>query len=561
METGGRLIPGDTRWAGTGVPARTICDAATWGGIPVCGTPTPTGRGALATRSGRPHPAFPWRGRCGKLGGSILLRGSFMWFRSIRVLAPAVLAVAAWSLPSAAHLRLDPARLGLGDTDLIRVGADDRDIIRMLPPPSGGSGGGGGQPAAPDLPFPPSGGGQAPGGALRLNGKSIKVPISFQPAPGNATAAYIGIRLDGVNDAATASALGLDNETGVFVVDTTPGAPAAQAGLRFGDFVVALDDKPVAQTNELVEAIKARAPGSQGTLSVWRVGDDGTGYLQELRQLADRGSTPAMMFLARLYTNGTGVSRDASEAVNWYKKAALAGSTNGMLLYGDALATGTGTVKDITEGHRWIKQASDAGNVAALFRLGRMYRDGEGVSRDPLEAVNIFKKAAEANYTPAMVAVGLMFEGGGGLEADHFQAVSWYKKAADLGDAEGMAALGTMYSTGRGVEKNYATSAKWYLDAAKHGQLLAIHNLAYQYDKGLGVNKDPQLASGYIYYALEMRYPFSYQQMMQNSRAWSREFRKALQQRLANGGHYSGTVDGSFGRTTFDAINALAKVN
>ncbi len=205
------------------------------------------------------------------------------------------------------------------------------------------------------------------------------MPINFQAFPSNPAASYIGIRLDGVNDGATASMLGLNDERGVFVVDTTPGAPAAEAGLRFGDFVLALDDKPIAQTSELVEAIKARAPGSQGTLSVWRVGDDGTGYLHELRQIADRGSTPAMMFLARLYTNGTGVTRDATEAAAWYKKAAVAGSTNGMLLYGDALATGTGTVKDVTEGHRWIKKASDAGNVAALFRLGRMFRDGEGL--------------------------------------------------------------------------------------------------------------------------------------------------------------------------------------
>ncbi len=174
--------------------------------------------------------------------------------------------------------------------------------------------------------------------------------------------------------------------------------------------------------------------------------------------------------------------------------------------------------------------------------------------------MNLFKKAAETNYTPAMVAVGLMFEGGGGLEADHFQAVQWYKKAADLGDAEGMAALGTMYSTGRGVEKNYATSATWYAEAAKRGQLLAIHNLAYQYDKGLGVERDANVASGYIYHALEQRYAFSYQQMTQNSRAWSRDFRKSLQQRLVNGGRYSGTVDGTFGRTTLDAISALAQV-
>jgi TPR repeat protein len=186
-------------------------------------------------------------------------------------------------------------------------------------------------------------------------------------------------------------------------------------------------------------------------------------------------------------------------------------------------------------------------------------RDGEGVTRDPLEAVNLFKKAAESNYAPAMVAVGLMFEGGGGLEADNFQAVQWYKKAADAGDAEGMAALGTMYSTGRGVEKNYATAAAWYTEGAKRGQILAVHNLAVLYDKGLGVPRDPQMAASYVYHALEMRYQFTYQQMMQNSRAWTRDFRKALQQRLAQGGYYTGSFDGAFGRTTYDALNAMVQ--
>lgn len=443
-------------------------------------------------------------------------------------------------------------------TDLLAGGgeeSDGRDIIRLLPPGAGPSD----TPSTPDLPFPPSGGGTVPGHNLRLSGQSIAVPITFQPWPGQETVAYVGIRLDGVNDPALASALGLDKEAGVFVVDTTPGAPAAQAGLRFGDFVMALDGTPLSQTSEFVDAVKARAPGTQGVLTVWRVGDDGTGYLQALRDLADRGSTPAMMFLARLYTNGTGVQRDSGTAVSWFKKAALAGSTNGMLLYGDALATGQGTVKDVSEGERWIRKSAEAGNVGALFRLGRMFRDGEGLPRDPLEAVNLFKKAAEANYAPAMVAVGLMFEGGGGLEADNFQAVQWYKKAADAGDAEGMAALGTMYSTGRGVEKNPETAAAWYIKAAERGQLLAIHNLAYHYDKGIGVARDPQTAAAYIYSALERRYQFTYQQMIQNNRAWSREFRKALQQRLAAGGFYNGSFDGTFGRTTTDAIAAMVQ--
>ena len=447
------------------------------------------------------------------------------------------------------------AAAGSQSAAVIRVAdeTDERDIIRLLPP-SAGSQEGTQVPSAPDLPITE---GAAPGADLQLSGQSIQVPINFRAWPGHEPLSYVGVRLDGVNDTALAATLGLAQTGAVFVVDATPGGPAAEAGLRFGDFVLALDGEPVADTTSFVAAIQARKPGTQGTLSVWRIGEDGNGYLQALRQLGERGSTPAMMFLARLYTNGTGVGRDASEAVSWYKKAALAGSTNGMLLYGDALASGQGTAKDLAEAQRWIRKSAEAGNVAALFRLGRMYRDGEGVIRDPLEAVNMFKRAAESNYPPAMVAVGLMFEGGNGLEADNFQAAQWYKKAADAGDPEGMAALGTMYSTGRGVEKNYATAAAWYGEGAKRGQLLAVHNLAVLYDKGLGLGRDPQMAASYIYRALEMRYQFTQQQMLQNSRAWTREFRKALQQRLAEGGYYSGPYDGTFGRTTFDAINAM----
>ena len=171
---------------------------------------------------------------------------------------------------------------------------DDRDIIRLLPPGAGKSGSE--MPSTPDLAFPPGGGGNAPGQGLRLSGKTVTVPITFQPWPGKENLSYVGLRLDGVNDPALASTLGLDQEAGVFVVDTTPGAPAAQAGLRFGDFVTAFDGKPVTQTNQFVEELKARAPGSQGTLTVWRVGDDGNGYLQSLRPLADRGSTVAISF-------------------------------------------------------------------------------------------------------------------------------------------------------------------------------------------------------------------------------------------------------------------------
>lgn len=448
----------------------------------------------------------------------------------------------------------DPA-ISWGQRSVVLATDNGRSIIRLLPPPNGGSAAGQ-TPAMPNLPFPASSGGQVPGQALRLSGRTLEIPIRFEPWPGYETLSYIGIRFDGVTDPTLAFTLGLSRHSGVFVVETTPGGPAALAGLRFGDFVTAIDGTPVTDASQLMLEIQAREPGTDGTLSVWRVGEDGPGYLAALHKLADGGSTPAMLFLGRLYGNGTGVPRDATEAARWYKTAALAGSSNGMLLYGDSLATGE-PVRDLVEAERWIRQSAAAGNMGAIYRLGRMSRDGEGRPRDSLDAFNLFKQAADANYTPAMVALGLMLEGGSGIEADHLQAVQWYKRAADAGDPDGMAALGTMYSTGRGVERDYVAAASWYDEGAKRGQMLAIHNIAVLYDKGLGVSRNPQTAAEFIYRALELGYPFTYQQMTQNSSNWSQDFRKALQKRLASGGYYSGALDGAFGSSTVEAITRM----
>lgn len=447
---------------------------------------------------------------------------------------------------------------------------EDQDIIRILPPgpttpgspqsPSQTPGQGPGGQLPPDqqaLPFPPSGIGKpAP---LKLDGETIKLAMKVGASSADPSKGYAGVRMDIITGDDLAKALGVSRQPAVYIIDASPGGPAAEAGLRFGDVILEVGGTAVASTEQLATSVRNMSPGTSTDLTVYRVGRDGAAYLEALRDLANRGSTPVMIFISRLYALGIGVRRDLAEAVSWYRKAADAGSTNGMLLLGDALATGSGTIKDLTEARKWIKQAADAGNAAAFWRLGCMLRDGEGMDKDPLEAISLFKKAAEASYTPAMVAIGFMFEGGGGIEADHLQAVYWYKRAADSGDAEGMAVLGSKYYAGRGVEKNYATAANWYTQAAKRGQLLATHNLAVMYDKGLGVGKDAKLAADFIYRALEARYAFTHQQMMQSSRSWTRDFRKALQQKLIEQGRLSGTPDGNFNKATLEAIDALAK--
>ena len=73
--------------------------------------------------------------------------------------------------------------------------------------------------------------------------------------------------------------LGLNK--GVAVLDVTPGAPAAIAGLKpfardvfgnivIGDIIVAIDDRPVENTDELFEALEAHQPGDMVVLTVLR---------------------------------------------------------------------------------------------------------------------------------------------------------------------------------------------------------------------------------------------------------------------------------------------------
>jgi S1-C subfamily serine protease len=73
------------------------------------------------------------------------------------------------------------------------------------------------------------------------------------------------------------------------VLDVSPGSGAARAGIRptrrdsvgrmvLGDVIVAIDDKPVGDANELRDRLEAHKPGETVTVGVLR-----NGKRQELR--------------------------------------------------------------------------------------------------------------------------------------------------------------------------------------------------------------------------------------------------------------------------------------
>ncbi|WP_052023242.1 S1C family serine protease [Actinotalea ferrariae] len=101
---------------------------------------------------------------------------------------------------------------------------------------------------------------------------------------GRATYPVIGVLLDGTyTGEGVRVATGAQPDLGQPVV---PDGPADRAGIRPGDVILEIDGRPVTENDELVVAIRARAPGDAVTLTV-RSGEDE----REVRVVLDEVAT------------------------------------------------------------------------------------------------------------------------------------------------------------------------------------------------------------------------------------------------------------------------------
>jgi len=88
---------------------------------------------------------------------------------------------------------------------------------------------------------------------------------------GRATHSYLGIQPDQVTREVAAE-LGLDEASGVVVLAAIDGGPAAKAGLRPGDVIVAIDDARIETVEDLFAELRQHKPGSQVRLTIIRGG-------------------------------------------------------------------------------------------------------------------------------------------------------------------------------------------------------------------------------------------------------------------------------------------------
>lgn len=115
------------------------------------------------------------------------------------------------------------------------------------------------------------------------------------------THAYLGVSLDSVTPY-SAYASGLSTQSGAFVAEVTDGSPAAQAGLKKGDIIVALDDEQIQGASDLILKVRSHEVGDKVKLGVVRnketqtievtLGSDDVATTTSSNQSQEKGKTP-----------------------------------------------------------------------------------------------------------------------------------------------------------------------------------------------------------------------------------------------------------------------------
>ncbi|MGN6291303.1 MAG: tetratricopeptide repeat protein [Chitinophagaceae bacterium] len=186
------------------------------------------------------------------------------------------------------------------------------------------------------------------------------------------------------------------------------------------------------------------------------------------RMAADQGAYAAMIDIGAMYTYGMGVPMDTSIAADWYKKAVETGSIDAMALIARYYLIGYyGDKPNYPEAVKWYRKLESENYWPALVNLGWMYNKGLGVTKDSIMTNRYYKKAAEQGGTDAMMEIANNYNSGN--PPDYINAFKWTLQAALKGNVYGAHNLAVMYENGEGTQKNINEAVKWYRIAAAKG--------------------------------------------------------------------------------------------
>lgn len=201
--------------------------------------------------------------------------------------------------------------------------------------------------------------------------------------------------------------------------------------------------------------------------------------------------------MGSMYLSGTGVSRDAVRAREYFRRAALEGYARGAALYGFNLRASDGVKVDYPDSFFWLYIAGDLGDDAArtaLFLPRRNENRGDSeTAKDALSAlqwIGIAQTGKNLKNEP--------------IYKDGFlPSLKTREKEAEQGDDWARFYLGSMNYNGDFLNQNYKQAFHYYEPIARNGKLpktvLALVNerLSEMYRDGKGTNVNAVKAQQY----------------------------------------------------------------
>lgn len=230
--------------------------------------------------------------------------------------------------------------------------------------------------------------------------------------------------------------------------------------------------------------------------------------LSVLRTEGDNGNAEALRVLGFLYEHGILVKKDASIAIEFYRRSADMGSAESTYNMG-VNSRDQGKLLDAIH---WWEQAISMGDSNAMICLAELILEGIYKSHLKSQAVSLFQQAVEAGNSEAAYRLGLLYWKGERLPLDHSQACKYFKIACENGHAMACYTLGYILDENQlQTENSRIESLEWFEKAAEMGVPEAIQVCGELYAMGhrLGVPRDLQKGLQYL----------THESMLNNGRA------------------------------------------
>ena len=200
------------------------------------------------------------------------------------------------------------------------------------------------------------------------------------------------------------------------------------------------------------------------------------------------------------------------------------------------------------------REAAGRGDLRALVSLGLLMETGDGVPRDPEGALELYEIAAEAGSADGAINLAVALFNGRLVEADPQRAIALFEQAAASGSPVANYNLGVLAQDGALGEDRIADALEYFGRAARSGEPRGYVAAAILLDEGRTGERDPGRAADMLLRGAASDAGGAIAQLTQNADAWSRETIVAVQERLAEAGHYTGAIDGISGPGLANAL-------